>query len=415
MTVEAWVQIAVFIAVLTALTPVLGAYLARVFRGERTVLDPILLPAERFILRVLRVDPREEQDWRAYARSLLVFSALCFGMLYLTLRTQGLHPFNPEGFDSGTWDVSFNTATSFVSNTSWQYYGGETTLSYFSQMAGIAVHSFLSAAVGLASAIAVIRGFASRSGKAIGNFWSDLVRSLLWVLLPIAVVVTLFLVSQGVIQALSPYETVTTLVGGEQILAFGPVASQVAIKTMGSVGGGFFNVNSAMPYENASALSSFVQALLIVLVPAALTSTFGRMVGSRRQGWALYGVMLALFVASVVATSLAEGDRTPAMEAAGVEGANLEGKEQRFGGGRLCALRHRHDDGRQRRRERRDGELQRARGGTRLREHDDQRGDLRGNRVGPLQHADHRAAGGLPRRPDGGPHSGVPRQEDRRP
>ena len=198
-------------------------------------------------------------------------------------------------------------------------------------MAGIAVHSFLSAAVGLASAIAVIRGFASRSGKAIGNFWSDLVRSLLWVLLPIAVVVTLFLVSQGVIQALSPYETVTTLVGGEQILAFGPVASQVAIKTMGSVGGGFFNVNSAMPYENASALSSFVQALLIVLVPAALTSTFGRMVGSRRQGWALYGVMLALFVASVVATSLAEADRTPAMEAAGVEGANLEGKEQRFG------------------------------------------------------------------------------------
>jgi potassium-transporting ATPase potassium-binding subunit len=317
-------QAAALLAILTALTPPLGRYMAWVFRRPPRAL-------ERRLLTVLRVDLTDEQDWKAYARSMLVFSALCFVALYVLLRTQGLHPFNPEGFHSGTWDVSFNTAASFVSNTSWQFYAGETTLSYFSQMAGIAVHSFLSAAVGLATAIAVIRGFVARSGTAIGNFWVDLTRALLLVLLPIALVATLLFVSQGVIQSLAPYKTITTVAGGEQTLAFGPVASQVAIKTMGSVGGGFFNVNSAMPFENATALASFVQALLIVLVPAGLTATFGRYVGSRRQGWVLYAVMLALFAVSIAAVSLAESDSTPAMSAAGVHGDNLEGKEVRFG------------------------------------------------------------------------------------
>jgi potassium-transporting ATPase potassium-binding subunit len=318
------IQAAALLAILTALTPPLGRYVAWVFRRPPRGL-------ERRLLTLLRVDLTDEQDWKAYARSMLVFSALCFAALYVLLRTQGLHPFNPEGFHSGTWDVSFNTAASFVSNTSWQFYAGETTLSYFSQMAGIAVHSFLSAAVGLATAIAVIRGFAARSGTAIGNFWVDLTRALLFVLLPIALVATLLLVSQGVIQSLAPYKTITTVAGDDQTLAFGPVASQVAIKTMGSVGGGFFNVNSAMPFENATALASFVQALLIVLVPAGLTATFGRYVGSRRQGWVLFAVMLGLFAVSIAAVSLAESDSTPAMSAAGVHGDNLEGKEVRFG------------------------------------------------------------------------------------
>jgi K+-transporting ATPase ATPase A chain len=331
MNAAGWLEIAAFVALLTALTPPLGAYMTRVFRGEAVALDRVLMPLERLILRTLPAEARAPQDWKAYARSALVFSAACFVALYVLLRTQGLHPFNPEGFDSAPWDVSFNTATSFVSNTSWQFYAGETTLSYFSQMAGIGVHSFLSAAVGLATAIAVVRGFASRSGHAIGNFWQDLVKSLLYVLLPIAFVAALVLASQGVVQSLAPYRDIATLTGGDQTLAFGQVASQAPIKTLGSVGGGFFNVNSAMPFEGGSALSSFLQALLILLVPAALTSTFGRMVGSRRQGWLLYAVMLTFFVASVAATCLAENEPTAAQRAAGVEGPNLEGKEQRFG------------------------------------------------------------------------------------
>jgi potassium-transporting ATPase potassium-binding subunit len=330
----AWTQAAAFVVLLTALTPVVGAYLARVFQGEPVALDRVAAPVERLVYRALATDPGKGQNWKEYARSVLVFSALCFVALYVLLRTQGIHPFNPEGFHSGSWDVSFNTATSFVSNTSWQYYAGETTLSYFSQMAGIAVHSFLSAAVGLATAIAVIRGFASRAGGIVGNFWRDLTRSLLYVLLPISIVAALVLVSQGVIQSLAPYATVPTLVGGEQTLAFGPVASQAVIKTMGSVGGGFFNVNSAMPFENATPLSSFLQALLILLVPAALTATFGRMVGSRRQGWLLYAVMLTLFVAGLAGTSAAENRPSPALQSAGlVRAHNLEGKEQRFGVG----------------------------------------------------------------------------------
>ncbi len=257
----------------------------------------MLRPVERLIYRLIRVDPSAQQDWKSYARTTIVFSALFWVALYLILRTQGIHPFNPEGFHSGTWDVTFNTTSSFISNTNWQYYGGETTMTYFSQMAGLAVQNFVSAAVGMAVLAAVIRGFVSRAGSSLGNFWQDLTRALLYVLLPISVVGALFLVSQGVIQNLAVRSTFATLAGGEQTLALGPVASQIAIKELGTNGGGFFNVNSAMPFENPSGISNFFEMLFILLIPAALTADFGRMVGNRRQGWALYAAMLVMFVA----------------------------------------------------------------------------------------------------------------------
>jgi potassium-transporting ATPase potassium-binding subunit len=332
-TAQGWLQIAIYVVVLTALTPVLGGYMARVFRGERVFLTSVLGPLERLTYRLIGVDTSVSQDWKGYARTTIVFSALFWGALYLILRTQGIHPFNPEGFHSGTWDVTFNTTSSFISNTNWQYYGGETTMTYFSQMAGLAVQNFISAGVGIAVAIAVIRGFASRSGSALGNFWQDLTRALLYVLLPISVAGALFLVSQGVIQNLSPYDTFGTLAGGQQTLALGPVASQEVIKELGTNGGGFFNVNSAMPFENPSGITNFFELLLILVIPAGLTSTFGRWVGNRRQGWALYSVMLLMFVGSVAAVYLAEVHATPAQHLAGVasDPGNLEGKEVRFG------------------------------------------------------------------------------------
>ncbi len=339
MTAQGWLQIAIYLAVLTALTPVLGAYMARVYRGERTLLDPVLGPVERGVYRVLGVNTSAGQDWRAYAKTTIVFSALFWLVLYVILRTQGIHPFNPEDFDSGTWDVTFNTTSSFVSNTNWQFYGGETTMTYFSQMAGLAVQNFVSAAVGMAVLAAVIRGFASRGKKELGNFWQDLVRSLLYILLPLAVIGALILVSQGVVQTLSGYLTYPTVAGGEQSLALGPVASQISIKQLGTNGGGFFNVNSTMPFENATAFTNFVEMLFILLIPAALTATFGRMVGNRRQGWALYGAMMVMLVAGIAATYAAESAPSPAQDAAqvasaegdGTTGGNLEGKEQRHG------------------------------------------------------------------------------------
>jgi potassium-transporting ATPase potassium-binding subunit len=325
-TAQGWVQIAVYMAVLTALTPLLGGYMARVYRNERVFLTPVFGRLERGTYRVLRVDPAAQQDWKAYARTTLVFSLLFWVALYVILRTQGVHPFNPEGFGSGTWDVSFNTASSFISNTNWQFYGGETTLSYFSQMAGLAVQNFVSAAVGMAVLAAVIRGFASRGVSALGNFWQDLTRTLLYILLPLSFAGALILVSQGVIQNLNA----SVEVAG-QTLAQGPVASQVAIKQLGTNGGGFFNVNSAFPFENATAFSGFVEMLFILLIPAALTATFGRMAGSRRQGWALYAAMTAMLVATIAVAYAAEQNGSPAQHAAGIAGGNMEGKEQRFG------------------------------------------------------------------------------------
>jgi potassium-transporting ATPase potassium-binding subunit len=282
MTAAGWIEIALYIVILTAITPLLGRYMAWVFRR------PSRFP---------------EQNWKQYARSVLVFSAVFFVVLYAILR-----PRMP-------YDVTFNTTASFITNTNWQYYAGETTLSNLQQMAGLAVQNFVSAAVGIAVAIAVIRGLAARSGKTLGNFYDDLYKGLFLVLLPISVVVGLVLVSQGVIQSLSA----------------GPVASQEVIKELGTNGGGFFNVNSAHPFENPTWLSNFIELLLILAIPAALTSTYGRMVGNRRQGWAIYSAMLILFVIGVIVVAIAENHGTPAMNAAGVHGFNMEGKEQRFG------------------------------------------------------------------------------------
>jgi potassium-transporting ATPase potassium-binding subunit len=307
-TAQGWLQIAIYLAILTLLTPVLGAYMARVYRGEVAFLAPLE--------RLARVESAPGQDWKAYARSALAFSVVSWIALYAILRTQGIHPFNPDGFDSGPWDLSFNTASSFVSNTNWQYYGGETTLSYFSQMAGLTVQNFASAAVGMSVLAAVIRGFAARSASSLGNFWQDFTRTLLYILLPLSFAGALILISQGVIQS----------------LAEGPVASQVAIKQLGTNGGGFFNVNSAFPFENATAFSNFVEMLFILLIPAALTATFGRMVGNRRQGWALYVAMAAMLLATIAVAYAAESNESPALQAAGIEqGGNLEGKEQRNG------------------------------------------------------------------------------------
>jgi K+-transporting ATPase ATPase A chain len=326
MTAAGWIEVAVFAALLIALTPVLGGYMARVYRFEPVFLDRLAGPVERGLYRILGVDPDRGQDWKAYARSVLTFSAVFWGLLYAILRTQGIHPWNPLGLGSGTWDLSFNTASSFVTNTNWQFYGGETTLTYFSQMAGLAVQNFVSAAAGMAVLAALIRGLAARSGRTIGSFYRDLIRTTLYILVPLSVVVALILMSQGVIQTLSgPREA------GSQTLALGPAASQVAIKQLGTNGGGFFNVNSSFPFENPTWFSNFVQMLSILLIPAALTATYGRMVGSRRQGWAIFAAMFVVWIAGVVIVALAESGPTPAMEAAGITGDNLEGKETRFG------------------------------------------------------------------------------------
>ncbi|MCW2993540.1 MAG: kdpA, partial [Conexibacter sp.] len=312
---QGFLQIAIFCAVLIASVPLLGGYMARIFRAERLPLVPDL----------------PSQDWKAYAKSLVVFSALSGLLLYVILRTQSIHPFNPGGFHSGSWDLSFNTATSFITNTNWQFYGGETTLSNFSQMAGRAVQNFVSAAVGIAVLVALMRGIAARGGDGkLGNFHSDVIRIIVYILVPLSVFATVVLVSQGVIQTLGG------TVGG---MARGPVASQEAIKLLGTNGGGFFNVNSAYPFENPSAFSNAFEMFLIMLIPASLPFTFGRMVGNRRQGWTIFGVMSALFVVGVVVVYLAEQHGTPAQHLAGLNtghlsgstGGNLEGKDQRFG------------------------------------------------------------------------------------
>src|SRR5450631_1582405 len=339
MTVAGWAQIVIFLVVLTALTPPLGGYMARVYQGRRVLLSPLAAPVERVLYRVLRVAPREEQDWKAYARSMLVFSFASWLVLYLVLRTQGAHPFNRQWFASGQWDLSFHTASSFVSNTSWQYYAGETTLSDFSQMAGITVASFTSCATGMAVAAAVIRGLGRRGTHRLGNFWVDLTRSLLYVLLPLAAVASIFLVASGVPQTLEHYLSAHGPMGLTQSIAIGPVASQEAIKLMSGDGGGFFNANSAHPFENPTGLSSFVEILLMLLIPAAFTATFGRMIGRRRQGWALYAAMMVMFVGGTAVMYAAEAHGTPAQHAAGLHtglitgsiGGNMEGKEQRFG------------------------------------------------------------------------------------
>jgi len=331
MTLAGWAQIALFCAVVLALVKPLGWYMTRVFAGERTFLSPVVRPLEISLYKIAGVNERSEQDWLTYAVSMLVFHVGGFLILYALLRTQGWLPFNPQGMTAVAPDLSFNTAVSFITNTNWQNYGGETTLSYLSQMLGLTHQNFLSAATGIVIAIALIRGFTRASTRNIGNFWVDITRCTLYILLPICIVYTLFLVWDGIPQTLGAYVDATTLEGGKQTIAVGPVASQVAIKMLGTNGGGFFNANAAHPFENPTAFSNFVQMVSIFALGAALTNVFGRMAGNQKQGWAILWVMGVLFVAGVAACYWAESAGVTGLNALDLTGGNMEGKEVRFG------------------------------------------------------------------------------------
>jgi len=339
MTINGWLQIALFGAIIIAITKPLGGYMTRVFSGERTFLSPILRPIERALYAISRVDEKEDQHWLTYAVAMLAFTAAGFLSLYAIQRLQGILPFNPQKFPAVGEHLAFNTSVSFITNTNWQSYVPETTMSYLVQMAGLTVHNFVSAATGIALAVALIRGFARRSANGIGNFWVDLTRCTLYILLPISIVVGLFFVWQGMPQNLSAYVGATTLEGVKQTIAMGPVASQEVIKMMGTNGGGFFNANSAHPFENPNAITNLVQIILIFSLGAALTNVFGRMVGNQRQGWAIFAVMGLLFLAGVTTVYAAEAPGNPVFAALHVDqtpnvsqaGGNMEGKEVRFG------------------------------------------------------------------------------------
>jgi potassium-transporting ATPase potassium-binding subunit len=339
MTANGVFQIALYFGLVVLLVKPLGLYMAHVFNGQRTFLDPVLRPVERVIYWLGGVDPRQEQHWTTYTAAMLLFNLAGLVLLYALQRLQHVLPFNPQGFDPVGPDLAFNTAVSFTSNTNWQAYSGESTMSYLVQMAGLTVQNFASAATGIALAIALIRAFARHSVQTLGNFWVDLVRSTLWVLLPISLVLALVLVWQGVPQNLQPYVTATTVEGASQTIAQGPVASQEAIKELGTNGGGFFNANSAHPYENPTPLTNLLEMLAIFAIGAALTYTFGRMVGDQRQGWAIFGVMAVLFLLGTGVAYWAEAGGNPALDRLGVSvtatdtqaGGNMEGKEVRFG------------------------------------------------------------------------------------
>jgi potassium-transporting ATPase potassium-binding subunit len=331
MTVIGWIQIFLFCAIIVALVKPLGGYMTRVFNGERTFLSPILQPVEAGFYWIGGVDEKREQHWLTYTVAMLLFHVGGFLILYALMRFQAVLPFNPAEQSAVAPNLSFNTAISFITNTNWQNYGGESTMSYLVQMLGLTHQNFLSAATGIALAIALVRGFARSSVRTIGNFWVDVTRATLYVMLPICVVYTLFLVWQGIPQTLGAYVDATTLEGAKQTIAVGPVASQVAIKMLGTNGGGFFNANAAHPFENPTALSNFVQMLSIFLIGAALTNVFGRMVGNQRQGWAILAVMGVLFISGVAVTYWAEANGTTALHALGLTGGNMEGKEVRFG------------------------------------------------------------------------------------
>jgi K+-transporting ATPase ATPase A chain len=341
MTSQGMLQITVYCAVLLVLTKPLGSYMARVYEGKRTFLHPVLRPVERFIYALSGVKEESEQRWTVYAASLLAFSAVCFVFTYAIQRLQGFLPLNPAGFGAKQVapDLSFNTAVSFMTNTNWQSYGGETTLSYFVQMTALTVQNFVSAAAGMCVAIALIRGFVRRQQNVIGNFWVDLVRGIVYILLPLALIGALLLCSQGVIQNFDAYTTAKTLEGKTQTTAQGPAASQISIKQLGTNGGGFFNVNSAHPFENPTPLANFIETLFILLIPAGLVYAFGKMVNDLRQGWAVFAAMSILFLAGVFICYPAEQSGNPNLTALGVQnaatdlqpGGNMEGKEVRFG------------------------------------------------------------------------------------
>jgi K+-transporting ATPase ATPase A chain len=335
-----WLQIAVLLILLTLLTKPLGSYFARVYQGGRTWLSPLLSPLEKGLYRAAGIQPDREMAWKEYALAMLLFNGLGLAVLLAILLLQGWLPLNPEKFPGFSWDSAVNAAVSFVTNTNWQFYSGESTASYFTQVLGLMVQQFLSAASGMAVVIALIRGFARHTAETIGNFWVDLTRGTLYILLPLSLIAAVFLVSQGVIQNFSPYVK-TTLVqetrdaSGKviqgQALPMGPVASQEAIKEVGTNGGGWFNANSTHPFENPTPLSNFLETLLMLLIPAGLTYTFGRLVGSSRQGWAIYAAMLIIFLASLAAMYAAEYHGNPLVTRLGVQGIYMEGKEVRFG------------------------------------------------------------------------------------
>ena len=331
MTLNGWLQIALYFVILTAFVVPLGRFMAKVFEGERTFLTPVFGPVERGLYRISGVDETREQTWITYTVAMLLFNAAGFLCVYALMRLQGLLPLNPAGMSAVAPDLTFNTAVSFATNTNWQNYGGESTLSYLTQMAGLTTQNFVSAATGIALAVALIRGFARGSAKTVGNFWVDLTRCTLYVLLPLSIIAALVLVWQGVPQNLGAYVDATTLEGAKQVISQGPAASQIAIKQLGTNGGGFWNANSSVPYENPTPLSNFVEVLYILLISAALTHTFGRMVKDDRQGWALYAVMSILFLAGVVVCYWAEGSGNPQFAALGLDPSNMEGKEVRFG------------------------------------------------------------------------------------
>jgi potassium-transporting ATPase potassium-binding subunit len=331
MTVNGWLQILFYLVVLTALVVPLGRFMASVFEGERTFLSPIVRPLEAALYRVSGVDEKREQGWLTYTVAMLLFNAAGFLAVYILMRLQAFLPLNPADQSAVTPDLSFNTAVSFATNTNWQNYGGETTLSYLTQMVGLTTQNFASAATGIVLAIAMVRSFARASAKTVGNFWVDLTRCTLYILLPISIVTAIFLVWQGVPQNFGGYVHATTLEGAKQVLSQGPAASQIAIKQLGTNGGGFWNANSSVPFENPTPLSDFVEMLFILLISAALTHTFGRMVKSARQGWALYAAMLIILVTCIAATYWAEAAGNAHFAALGIDPANMEGKEVRFG------------------------------------------------------------------------------------
>ena len=331
MTVIGWSQIILYCCVVAALARPLGWYMTRVFNGDSTILSPVLRPFEKAIYRIGGVDPQREQHWLTYTIAMLLFHVGGFLVIYGLMRVQHLLPLNPAGQSAVAEDLSFNTAVSFFTNTNWQNYGGESTLSYLTQMVGLTHQNFLSAATGIVLAVALIRGFARSSMRTVGNFWVDVVRCTLYILLPICTVYALFLVWQGIPQTLGEYVEATTLEGAKQTIAVGPVASQVAIKMLGTNGGGFFNANAAHPFENPTALSNFVQMISIFVLGAALTNVFGRMVGNERQGWAILAVMGILFVIGVAIAYWAEAGGTSTLTSLGLTGGNMEGKEVRFG------------------------------------------------------------------------------------
>src|SRR5262245_31104463 len=331
MTLIGGTQILLYCAIIAAITPVLGGYMTRVFSGERTFLTPILRPVELALYRAAGIEEKSEQGWLAYTIGMLLFHVGGFLILYGLMRFQALLPFNPAEQSAVAPDLSFNTAVSFITNTNWQNYGGESTLSYLVQMLGLTHQNFLSAATGIVLAVALIRGFARHSVQTIGNFWVDITRCTLYILIPVCLPYALFLMWQGMPQTLGAYVDATTLEGAKQTIAVGPVASQIAIKMLGTNGGGFFNANASHPFENPTALSNFIQIISIFAIGAALTNVLGRMVGNQRHGWAILAVMGVLFISGVALAYWAEAHGNDILNAMGLSGGNMEGKEVRFG------------------------------------------------------------------------------------